>query len=489
MRNMKHALRLYLSPVFFRENYAFLTGVTWSTVAFIMAFQDHATTHWQNGIFKLPESFSLWWWLGLQGLVASGAMHYWRQVRSPLASMTPGMIAAEYKAIHVVLAFIMLLMAVPLLYLGAPLLNILAQESLSLALSVNSDTATPKALRGPIRLFRALLLMGVFVLFLFPQVQERLLSLPWYIALGLLVVGTALTVIELAHTPRPTVGQEGAGQQSVSIKAVSFRGRSKGKPSRSVEAAPSSQDAAQRGSGLIRVMLWQFPWLRNPPVPNTMMSPGPVGYLAGCVLAVVSIFIMHALLEVLQTFAVPNWAALKKSMLMAPQLICIMSVSGLASWMQVRADWPFLLNLAGYGTRLDFARALYATHAKRTVQNAVFATVICSPLGIFLAGLHWSRLPVTLLAIFCIVVGIGYLPSLGLIFSPRKNRPALTQLLTAGGSIIGVQLALGLLFSHHAVPVWALVVMVAGIPFSAVMAWLAPQALAKADWPIEPAAP
>lgn len=486
MRNMKHALRLYLSPVFFRENYAFLTGVAWSTVAFIMAFQDHATTHWQNGIFKLPESFSLWWWLGLQGLMASGAMHYWRQVRSPLASMTPGMIAAEYKAIHVVLAFIMLLMAVPLLYLGAPLLNILAQESLSLALAVNSDTATPKALRGPVRLLRAVFLMGVFVLFLFPQVQERLLSLPWYSALCLLVVGMVLTVIELAHTPRPAVGQEGAGQQSANVKAVSSRGRSKGKPSYAVE---SSQGSGQRGNVVVRSMLWQFPWLRNPPVPNTMMSPGPVGYLVGCVLVVISIFIMHVLVEVLHTFAVPNWAALKTSMLMAPQMICIMSVSGLASWMQARADWPFLLNLAGYGTRLDFARALYATHAKRTVQNAVLATVICSPLGVALAGLHWSRLPITMVAIFCIVVGIGYLPSLGLIFSPRKNRPALTQLLTAGGSIIGVQLALGLLFSHHAVPVWALVVMVAGIPFSAVMAWLAPQALAKADWPIEPAAP
>lgn len=521
MKNALHALRLYVKPVFWRENYTLLTGLLWTMVAFFVAFTDHSATHWQNGLFKLPSSFGTWWWLGLQALISGVACQYWRQVRSPLASMTPGMIEAEYQAVQVALSGVVVLMAVPLLHLGAPFLNSLAQESICLALGVNGDMTGPKNLRKPVRWLRMFMMFVLFVAFMFPQSQERILSAPWYVAVGLLAVGISMTLIELGHRPQPaalpggaapTVAQPRYQARRNALQAARTQGQSypiqrDGMPAGSGWAtesafageygitAASSYHAvtinggarAQEGTGIRNLMQWQFPWLRKPPVPNTMMTPGPVGFLASSVVVLVFLFILNVILEAFSAGGMPHWSAIRKSMLIAPQMICMMSASGLASWMLVRADWPFLLNLAGYGTRADFARALYRTHAKRAVQSAALAALFCAPLGIVFGAESWRELFLSMGAIFSVMMGASYLPSLPLLFS-RKTRPGVLQAFNLLGSFVCVQMGVSLLFSEASPPAWLWGTLFAGLPFSALMAWLAPRALAQADWPIEPLA-
>lgn len=533
MKNMLHALRLYVSPVFVRENYSLLTGIVWLCVAYFIAFTDHEATHWQDGLFKLPSSLSTWWWLGLQGLITSVSVHYWRQVRSPLARMTPGMITAEYRAVHFVLVFVTVVMAIPIWHLGAPLLNILALEALSLCMVVNSDMTTPKALRsGPIRWLRMVLMVGMFFVFLFPQAQERVLSAPWYVGAALLMVGVTLTLIELQHIPAPVqghvpgaaqVGQSGKIKVRLGARKIGQMMQAMKEPGQNKRASPpintgfhapavepqtvsvAVQDQTlsdvenwgasfpsqnTRGSRqFTRIMMWQFPWLRKPPVPNTMITPGPAGFLVTSIALVSVFFCINFVVETVHAGHWPEWAAIRKSMITVAQMICMISANGLTTWILMRADWPFLLNLAGYGTRADFAYALYATHAKRAVQSAALAALLCAPLGIEMAGLAWSRLPITMLALFVLIVGSSYLPSVGLLLTPRKTRPAIIHVLNMLGSFVYVQMGFALLLSEHSVPVWLWGILLASVPFSLVMAWLGPRALARVDWPIEPLMP
>ncbi|MCC6103800.1 hypothetical protein [Acetobacter sp.] len=519
MKNILHALRLYATPIFWRENYTLLTGLLWTGVALFIAFTDHSATHWQNGLFKLPQSFGTWWWLGLQAAITGVACQYWRQVRSPLASMTPGMIEAEYGAALLVLAAVVLFLAVPLLRLGAPFLNVLAQEAICLALGVSGDMTGPKNLRKPVRWLRMFMVFVLFVAFMFPQAQERILSAPWYVAAGLLAVGLALTVIELSHRPQPVALP---GGDALTAASTSYENRRKvlqaakarfpaSRPQGGLAergfvaegaygagygggASPAIQSGAikpssdvQAGSGIMRLMQWQFPWLRKPPVPNTMVTPGPAGFLASSVVVLIALFIMNVVFEAFQTGGMLHWAAIRKSMLMAPQMICMISANGLASWMLVRADWPFLLNLAGYGTRADFARALYTTHAKRAVQTAALAALFCAPLGIAFGAEKWAELPLCMGAIFSVMVGASYLPSLPLLFT-RQTRPGVIHVFNLLGSFVCVQLGVTLLFTEHSLPEWLWGLLFVGLPFSAIMAWLAPRALARVDWPIEPLA-
>lgn len=462
-----HALRLYLSPVFTRENPSFFSGLLFATVCGGFTLFEHTPSHWVEGVFKLPPSLGTWWWLALQALLSSIACHYWRQIRSPLASITPGMISAEYYAALCALAVILALMALPLTLIGAPPLNVLAQESLCVALSVNGDMVGPKNLRKPMRLMRMVLMFVVFAAFMFPHAQELVLSAPWYGALALCALGLGLTFIELHHRPHP-LSQIEAPQST---------------------QPPTATPQLHKGTPparLSHLLMWQLPWLRNPAVPHTMVTPGPVGFLLSFLVCIISFVLLITVVAVVSHLALPTGANLKNGLRTAPVIICMLFTSSLSNWLLARADWPFMLSLAGYGTRRDFAFALYATHAKRTLQLACMVSLTCAPLAVGVAqDLPWARLPLLTACLFCCIVGVSYLPSLAIVCC-TKGQNIILIMLNMLGAFIGLQAAFVMLFTAQPAPWWLYTLIVACLPFAAFMAWAAPRALARSDWSIQP---
>ncbi|MFT8854951.1 hypothetical protein [Acetobacter orientalis] len=478
-RKTLHALRLYASPVFTRENPTFFTGLLFVGVCILATYFEHTPATQHAGPFKLPPQLGVWWWLSLQALLTSIACHYWRQVRSPLACMTAGMIDAEYHAVHYVLASALLLLALPLVLIGAPPLNVLAQESLCAALSVNGDMVGPKQLRKPMRLLRVLLMFFIFAAFMFPGAQEAVLSAPWYVALGLIGISLIFTLIELHHRPVPpaTVQSAYTPVKQDSPKILPYAKRTN----------TSTSTSTSTSTRISALLLWQFAWLRQPAMPNTMATPGPVGFALSAAVLLIGFIILTVFMGIFTQGALPTWPHLKMGLRSAPVMLCMVFSSGLSTWLLARADWPFMLNLAGYGTRYNFAVALYATHAKRTVQLACMVTLTCAPLGIFLSNLPWHRLPLTALCLFSTVIGVSYLPSLGILLF-KKSQTIFITVLNLLGSFVGLQSAFLIMLSKTQPPLWFYALTLSAIPFAACMAWAAPRALARADWPIQPPA-
>ncbi|GBQ23511.1 hypothetical protein AA12717_1511 [Gluconacetobacter sacchari DSM 12717] len=456
-----HALRLYVSPVFIRENPSLIPAAAYGAIT---AFSLH---HPRPGHPGSLHDIGIMWWLAQQALFTGLCCQYWRQVRSPLSPMVPRLIGAEYRAIHLMLALALGLLAVPAIVRGLPLLNVLALESLNLALSTGSDLTGPKVLRPRLRKARTAIVFGLFALFMLPAMQDRLMQAPWFVALALLAVALPAALVELHHDPFAHPGEQGP--------ARSAAGPDGGPPRATVRA-------------LARVLMWQPPALRAMPLPNGLATGAPLGLFVQSALILMASTVLMLLVNGLSTLRVPTPQDGREAATMALGQVVMLGAAVLPSWMLSRRDWPFLLSLGPFGARADFARALYRAHAGR----AIMAGIILSLFAALAAGLIGTVPPLRALAAWpalaAVIIGGSYLPSLA-VLSPVTNRPGVMLLLSMLGSMAGLQLYTGVLFNGRLPPpllYWGLPV--AAIAFALLMARLAPRALARADWPIEPPA-
>ncbi|MCQ9156232.1 hypothetical protein [Acidomonas methanolica] len=464
MRDTLRALRLYVSPVLSRENPALLCGGMYVLLLGAQMIGHHHGSLRHGDHVTMPRDMGIWWWLTQQMIFNALAHQYWRQVRSPLAAFYPRLVMAEHRAALVALAVAVSAFALPLALLGAPLLNVVALEAIALPLSLRSDIATPKALRGRIRWVPTVLSLGASLVFLLPSMQDRVLSAPWYAALILLATGLTLGVFEL----RPPSGQAPPEPAA---------------PARRAE--PDISRAARQSSPVLRILLWQPPWLRVAPVPQAFdqTSPGMTVMtsvvMSGVFMVIVAVTIM------LSKGHLPSWKEIASGIDSVPRLLCMMAGFGFSQWLTLRRDWPFLLTLGPFGDRAAFARRMYRVHFLRAVQGSVLSVLLAGSIacGIGLISLH--RLVLAAPGLICVMMGVAYVPSLA-VFHARLARPALIQFLVTMSAAFGIQILAEIFLGRHPVPLWAWGVAAAAVPFSALVAWRAPGALARADWPLEP---
>jgi hypothetical protein len=113
--------------------------------------------------------------------------------------MYPRLIAAEYRAIHVMLALGLLLL-VPALILGLPLLNVLALDpsiwpSAPAAIWSDRKSCAPACAKSAPPSCSACSSCSC------PTMQDLLMKAPWFVALGLLAMALPAALIELHHSP------------------------------------------------------------------------------------------------------------------------------------------------------------------------------------------------------------------------------------------------------------------------------------------------
>ncbi|GAA4475345.1 hypothetical protein [Gluconacetobacter asukensis] len=460
MTDTLRALRLYASPVFIRENPTLIPAATYLVITF------SSLHHPSPGHAGSLHDIGLFWWLAQQSLFSSLCCQYWRQVRSPLAPMFPRLIAAEYRAIHILLALGLLLLAVPAIVRGLPLLNVLALESLNLSLSTGSDLVGPKILRPRLRKVRTAIVFGLFVVFMIPTMQDLLMKAPWFIALGVLAVALPAALAELHHSPFAHPGDHGPA-----IPAT----------------RPARRPPNPATRTLIRALMWQPPRLRAVPLPNGLASGAPLALLAqsAAILMVVTGFAL--LVNTISTLHAPTWQDARDAATAVLGQVALLGAVALPNWMLSRRDWPFLLSLGPFGARADFARALYRAHAGRAVLAGTILGLFTALAAILIGTVPLPRAIAAAPALAAVIVGGSYLPSLA-VFSPLTNRPGFMLLLSMLGSLAGLQIYTDILFNKPTVPPLAWAVPVLAAAFALLMARLAPRALARADWPIEPPA-
>ncbi|MBB2205994.1 hypothetical protein [Gluconacetobacter takamatsuzukensis] len=458
MKATLHALRLYASPVFIRENPTLISAAVYLVIT------ADSLRHIPAGPFTSLHDIGMFWWLTQQSLFTGLCCQYWRQVRSPLSPMVPGLLAAEYRAIHVMLALGLALLAVPAVMRHAPLLNVLALESLNLSLSTGSDLAGPKILRPRLRKVRTGIVLVLFVTFMIPTMQDMLMRAPWFVALGLLAVTLPAALVELHHSPFAHPGEHAPAAR-----------RRRRKP-------PGAATLA-----LVRALMWQPPRLRAMPLPNGLASGAPLGLLVQSA-AVLLVFAGFGLLvNAISTLHAPTLQDAREAGTTALGQVVMLGAVALPNWMLARRDWPFLLSLGPFGARADFARALYRAHAGRAVMAGIILGLFAALAASLMGAVPPLRALAAAPALAAVVVGGSYLPSLA-VFSPLTNRLGIMLLLSMLGSLVGTQIYTQILFGKTPVPDLAWALPVAAVAFALLMARLAPRALARADWPIEPPA-
>ncbi|PYD75080.1 hypothetical protein [Novacetimonas pomaceti] len=471
MKDILHALRLYASPVLFRENGALTAALFYLGVMGYEIVQHRHDVLWHDGYFTQSPALGQWWWLAQQMLFVAFALQYWRQVRSPLSAFYPRMLKGEYGAILIMLGGGMVVLALPMMIVKAPILNTLALETISLPMAVGSNLGMPKTLRPRIRWLRSALTLLVFLLFLFPKMQDRILSAPWFVALGLIIAGVILTLIELHYAPFPTPATNQARLPDTDAKAKLSRAR-------------LLSPVLDR---VLRVVFWQPPWLRHMPVPQAFNMTAPMTLVLLTISMSIGFMIVATAIVAATHQRWPQWHDALAGLEPVPQFICMLSAMSLSQWLVARRNWPFLFTLGPFGHRSVFARRLYRTHFLQAIQTAVIASVLACGIAIGRGALPPSRAPAATLAVICAIMGASYVPSLT-VFAARAARPGLTQMLSTVSATMGVQLAAEIFLGPDHVPSWAWLTAAALVPFCIVIAMFAPAALARADWPIEPPA-
>lgn len=361
VRDTLRALRLYVSPVFFRENPAVYTSIAYGLVCCGAVYHLHGRIFWHDGRFTMPDFLAPFWWLLLQACFTALNMHYWRQIRSPSTFMLQRMQVAEYRAVHVALPLMFVLLALPVALLGAPVLNVMALESINAVVWSGADRVGPRDLRARMRVPRMILSLGAFMAMLVPSAQSRLLSAPWWVVAALLLVTVPMVLAEYRFRSYGMAGE---------VPVRTPRGRR--------ARVPTPFTRAVAG-----VLMWQPPWVRRVPLPDGFASGSPLGFMLQVVViaGVVGTFGMVVACVTEQTL--PSSDLLHHSARTGVLQAVLFSTLGLVGWMRSRRDWPFLLSLGPFGGRRDFARAMYRAHGLRSLQAAVLA-------GAFLGGAFWA---------------------------------------------------------------------------------------------------
>lgn len=460
LQDCLRSMRLYVSPVFLRENPLVILAVFYTALCFTLAFLFWNVRSWHSGHYAIPPVLAPTWWVSLYAGFSAISLHYWRQVRTPTTYLLNRLQRAEYLAILVMALALGVLLALPPLLTGAPAVNCFALEAIAMVLWCSprpvNRAAALRSVMTPLGIVRAL----GFIFLLVPRMQNYLFSMPWYTAIGIMIVclGMVLHLYRLsdyrlaAQTPRPIL--DGSTKR---ISTVVER--------------------------LSAVILWRPSWLVRLPLADPLQTGSPIAVI---LMVVVATLIFGGVTEIIAWMAdgvAPSLIALRHRLPdLARQSLLLIGVS-LSAWMTQRADWPFLLTLGPYGSKRAFAQAVYRLHLQRALQASLIAGTMIALTGWFdhRATLTWALAAGWSCGLA--LIGTSCLPTLAFII-PRLNRRATIAFLNIGAMVLGLQLATSLILQTGFW--WRWLLAPASLIIAALFYVFVPPRLAAQDWPIEP---
>ncbi len=455
----RRAVRLYISPVFTRENPMAFLAILYGIFCFSLACILRHGQFWHDGHYAIPPVLASFWWFLLYSGFSAISLHYWRQVRLLTAYFLPRQQRAEYLAIHVVAIILILLLAIPPLMTNAPLLNSLSLETISLVLwSAPRETASVNRLRN-LATPQGMINTLCFFILLVPRMQNYLFSAPWFIALAIIIFCFGLTLYFL-RVPKYSPATERAQRASSGFQ-------------------PSSAPVRHLGA----VLLWRPSWLVRLPLADPVHTGSPIA---------VAMLVIGATLFFACISQVIMWATdgVAPSLLttrhrlpeLARQSLFLVGI-GLSAWMTQRGDWPFLLTLGPCGKKRVFARMAYRLHLQRALQSGLIAGTLIAIVTWLDHRLAFSSALAGGWSCGAFLVGASCLPTLAFLV-PKLNRPGVIMALNIAGMIMGMQAATSVIMDTELWWRWFLAP--ASLLLAILFYYLIPPRLAAQDWPIEP---
>ncbi|MCW8305483.1 hypothetical protein AruPA_00410 [Acidiphilium sp. PA] len=462
------ALRNYASPVFVREN-PMLASASCMLAAGAMSAPKAAATVAIGGIealFLHRSMFLFFWWYVAFYVPACFMVHYWRQVRSNLATAIPDLKLAEFSAVAIILVILTALFATPLIGFGAPIAGALALAALAMATggAFSSAGATGQA-KGIARL-RGLLFLPVMFIGSQPHYLSYVVFAPVPVALLIAGLAVSLAVSGLRYFPA-RAAREDEAQADRADRAA---------------AAPRAGALRMILRPIGQIMTWKPGFMPVQPVPAMLgIALGPIGLL------IVTCIQIGVLLLYIPAFA---WitghgfmAALIKQAPLSIGFGVALGLFGSGQWLISRGDWPALYMAGRYGGRSGFAAAMVRAFRTNTIEigliNAIVVTVVALSLGIVKPI---QAIPVALCT-FGAMFGASHLPSIPLLWRELGGKGVTLLFAMVGAFAVMALLGFGVL--DHGPALWAGGCAAVLFGLGIIMSRLAPGRLAAMDWPIE----
>jgi len=465
VRDCLRAMRLYVSPVFLRENPLAFLAILYVALCFGFAFLLHHDRlghdrFWHDSRYTISPVLAPIWWVSLYASFSAISLHYWRQIRPTSTYLLVRLQRAEYHGVLAVGLISIFLLALPPLSTGAPTLNCFALEAIGLFLwSGPRPASRAEALRGVMTSLGIVRAIGFFFL-LVPRMQNYLFSVPWYVAVVIIIacLGMALRLYRFRdyrlapETPRDLLASAPETLSTPVERVASF-------------------------------ILWRPSRLVRLPLADPVHTGSPI---AVALLVVGSTLIFGCLAEFIAWIAdgvIPSPIALRHRLPnLSRQSLFLIGVS-LSAWMTQHGDWPFLLTLGPYGEKRIFARAVYRLHLQRALQAGLIAGTMIALTTWFDERMALGPALAAGWACGLFLTGASCLPTLAFLV-PRFNRPPTIAVLNIGAMLLGMQFATTLVMQTGFW--WRWLLTPGSLLFALLCFFLIPPRLAAQDWPIEP---
>lgn len=463
---VRAALRNYVSPVFVRDNMV-IVAAGLDVTAMLICLKSAARVVAHGGVRALLSHQSIFqtvWWMVAFLVPNAVTTHYWRQIKSNLATAIPDLAAAERAAVSIMLAGVFLLLALPFLWLGAPVWGTLALTSIGLVMG-GGTTAAPGAHRV-VSVLRALLIAPIMLVGFAPGYLAMIMFAPPRLDAAIVLAIGVVMAAGLYYRPAQ------AAQQGEDVE-------------RRIDRAVGRRAVTRRPSvvfnGIRRLLFWK-PWfLSDLPLPAALNLPlGPIGIG-------VSITAMTALFTL--SMSVVSWITgngfVHAAMTQGRQTLGIgISLTLLAGgqWLLNRDDWPVLFMAGRYGGRQGFCRSMIRAHCSNIIQSSLWCGVVGAAGGVLFGAMRPDQAPLAAIAVFGIMFGMSFAPGLPLLWRERGGKAA-----TFAANYAGYMIALmtfQTLIMRHGPTTLSLIIAAAAMIFGIVMLRFIPARLAVMDWPI-----
>jgi hypothetical protein len=462
------ALRNYWSPVFVRENpllfsaLMFLLGCAVSYHTGLTTVQEHGV----RALFHQRSPFIMFWWFLTFMLTGCYARQYWRQITAGIAAIVPELVVAEYGAIILMLALILLVLAAPFWSFGAPLLGGLALASVGMMVGSAAGTSAPTGQSRPIRALIGLAMLPFMLLAFIPQFLVSVMFAPQWLAALILVTVLATIGVGLRYFPAQALMQTDALELTLDRRAT--------------RAAPVG------GLGAIfaplgQLIRWQPGFMKTDPLPETLiMQVGPLGSLLGQILTTSLVVGFDALFGLMSDTTGGHFHHFLLGAL--PQSL-VFGLFASGRWLLNRSEWPFLFMGGRYGGRIGFARAMFRAHRRNAIQMATSAGLVGIAMLLLLARMEWVWAILGGLVIAGLLFGLSYATAIPLFWHEFGGKGISVFFQTASFSVGIISLEFGV-FVHGLqfafLPLAALAVL-----FGLAMERIGARRLAWMDWPLE----
>jgi hypothetical protein len=461
------ALRNYGRPVFVRENpliFSALIFMVASAFEYHLAMREvHARGF--HAWFQHSSMFFFSWFMLTFMLPGCCSRQYWRQITTGIAGIIPGLIAAEYTAILLVLALMLVVLSAPFWGLGAPAIGAMALAAIGIVAGGSMGMAAPT---GQHRAVRALLGLSVIPALMLAN-QPRYLALvvfaPVWVSALILLGAVGVIVVGLRYFPAQALLQGDALETTLNQRAARAAGKQ-----------PSNGAFAWIG----RVWRWQPGFLQSGPVvSNLTMRAGPIGSLIGQALFT---GLMAGFYLVLFQIVGHSKSHFQHMLLGSLPQSLVFSMFVTTRWLLDRNDWPLLFMAGRYGGRVGFARAMFRAHRRNSLQVAASSAVVGLVLLLILTRTSLPRALISALVITGLMFGASYSTAIPLFWREFGGKAITLFFQFAGFLIATFTIESGLFF--HGLKLFVFPIAFVVLLFGLVADRVAAQRLAQMDWPV-----